>query len=161
MQTPPSVASERPVGDGLTSADRRYPGLTALSIFFGFGALAAATASVTLLFPGTAIDRVWRFNSRGHAGLAALGAWGVTLMAVVSTGCALAAWGLRKRVRWGHRLAIAILVVNVIADAVNGTLLGDPRSLIGVPIGTALVIYLLIPGVRALFHAGKPGIRAS
>src|SRR5438105_4990720 len=111
------------------------PGLIALSAFFTFGALASGASVVTLLFPGTPLDTVWRLNPRGQEALINLGAWGIALMVAVCATCALAARGIWIRAPWGHRLAVAIITANVIADTVNGLVLGDRRTLVGIPLG--------------------------
>jgi hypothetical protein len=127
-------------------------GLPALSAFFLFGALASSTACVTLLIPGTVLDQVWRLNPRGHDGLVSLGAWAAALMFFVSVACAATARGVWTRARWGHRLAVIILSVNVVADAANAIVLDDFRTLIGIPIGGAVIAYLLSRRVRATFR---------
>ena len=131
------------------------PGLNALAAFFTFGALASGTSCVTLLFSGTPLDAVWRLNPRGHDALHSLGAWGVGLMAAVCVACALAARGIWIRAPWGYRLALTIVVVNVVADTLNAVALGDRRTLIGIPIGGALIGYLLSPRVRTAFRIAE------
>ncbi len=66
----------------------------------------------------------------------------VLLMIVVGTACAAAAYGLARGRWWGRRLAIGILIVNLIGDTANAAVRRDPRTLIGLPIGGAMVVYL-------------------
>ena len=124
----------------------------ALSAFFLVGALASGFSAITLLFPGTALDALWRVNPTGHAGLLRAGALGVVLMAGVCIACSSAARGLWLRRPWAHPLACAIITVNLLADAVNGIVRGDYRTLIGIPIAGAMLFYLLSPSVRAVFR---------
>lgn len=63
-------------------------------------------------------------------------------MIVVGTACAAAAYGLAKGRWWGRRLAIGILIVNLVGDSANAGLRRDPRTLIGLPIGGAMIVYL-------------------
>jgi len=84
-----------------------------------------------------------------------MGAWAIVLMVAVAAGCACSAWGLWIRARWGHRLAVALLVVNLVGDATNALMRGDLRTLIGLPIGIALIAYLLSAGVRGQFTTAK------
>jgi len=48
-------------------------GFTALGIFFFFGALMASLAATTLLWRGTALDRIWDINPMAYKQLAPLG----------------------------------------------------------------------------------------
>jgi hypothetical protein len=74
--------------------------------------------------------------------LRALGAVAVPLMLLVSIACAGAAVGLWRGRRWGYRLAIGVLGINLIGDVTNAVLRHDWRTLIGVPIGGAMIMYL-------------------
>ena len=123
-------------------------GLIALSGFFALGALIATTACIALLLPGRLWEPMWRLNPQAHPAFLRMGPWAIALMATVASTCALAAVGLWRRTRWGHRLALAILVVNLIGDATNALVRGDLRTLIGIPIGAALIAYLLSAAVR-------------
>jgi hypothetical protein len=114
-----------------------------IAIFFGFGACMCALTIVLLLFPGTALDSAWRLNPDAHAGFQSLGKMSIFLMASVGLLCALAAFGLTKGAQWGRRLALAILAINLIGDTVNAVVRHDARTLIGIPIGGAMMVYLL------------------
>jgi hypothetical protein len=107
-----------------------------------------------LLFPESVLDSLWRLNPEAHVGLQSLGRWAIALMAIVATACGLSAVGLAKLAPWGRILALAVLAVNLIG-AVGGALIRrDPRTLIGVPIGGAVILYLISTGVRRIFAAG-------
>jgi hypothetical protein len=118
-------------------------GLTALSGFFVFGAAMSGLTCVLLLFPGTALDRVWRLHPEARQAFQQIGGWAVLLMATVCVACALAARGLWMRAPWGRWLAVGILTVNLIGDSGDAFFRGDLRALIGLPIGGALIVYLL------------------
>jgi hypothetical protein len=49
------------------------PGFTAVGIFFFFGAIMASLGATTLLWPGTALDRIWDLNPIAYKQLAPLG----------------------------------------------------------------------------------------
>jgi len=127
-------------------------GLILLTSFFAFGATMAGTACGLLLFPAPDWDGVWRLNPEAHAAFQAMGSWASVLMFSVAMACAVAAIGLWNRARWGHRLAIAILSVNMIGDAGNAIVRHDLRTLIGVPIAIGLICYLLAEGTRKQFE---------
>jgi hypothetical protein len=126
-------------------------GLIALSIFFAFGAVMSGLTAALLLFPGSSLDAIWKLNPVARDEFSRLGPWGVVLMAAVSVACAFASIGLWRQTRWGHRLACGILVVNLIGDIANALLRSDPRALIGLPIGGAMLAYLLSRRVRGYF----------
>lgn len=130
----------------------RPKGIAALTLFFVFGTTMSGLAALSLI-PGSPLEPIWRLNPRGHEGLRALGPLAIVLMASVSLACLTAAVGLWRGRRWGQRTAAIILSVNAIADAVNGTIAGDPRTLIGLPIAAAMLWYLYTPKVRGFFTA--------
>ncbi len=144
--------SHRP---GATSGERsveRLPiGVLATVGLFLFGVLASATSFLALLFPGTPLRKVWRLKPDAHEAFLAMGPWAIVLLLVVCVAAALAAAGLLRRARWGHHLAVGILSVNLLGDTANALVRGDLRTLIGLPIGGALIVYLLRPRVRVLF----------
>ncbi len=114
-----------------------------LAAFFAFGLTACTVTIVALVFSGGVLDGVWKLNPEAHAGFQRIGTlWSVLLMLVVGMACAAASYGLAKGRWWGRRLAIGILIVNLIGDCANATVRRDPRILIGLPIGGAMVVYL-------------------
>ena len=138
------------------SAWRGRPGgVTALAIFFATGAAVSLVTTVALLFPGGVLEPIWRLNPRARAGFAAVGAWAPVLLAAVGIACAAAARGLWSGRRWGRRLAIALLALNLVGDVANGILGTEPRALVGVPIAALLLLFLATSRVRAFF-AGRP-----
>jgi hypothetical protein len=137
--------------------DSRPAGITALSAFFGFGALMSLTSGVALLFPGSFLEPMWQLNPRARDGLSRLGPWAIVLMFSVSVACALSAAGLWRGIPWGHRLATGVLVVNLVGDAVSALSGTEPRAAIGLPIGALFVLYLRSKRVREFFaHARQP-----
>ncbi len=117
--------------------------------FFAFGTLACSVTVAALLFPRSILDAVWRLNPEARVGFQQMGVLlAVALMATVGTGCALAAVGLARGREWGRRLALAILTVNLIGDTVNAFVRHDLRTLIGLPIGGAMIWLLTARRVR-------------
>jgi hypothetical protein len=123
-----------------------------LSFFFGLGALPAAFTALALARPGAWSEFVWRLKPSAPAEFIRLGSLAIPLMIGVAAACGSAAFGLWKRRRWGRRLAILILGVNLLGDSLNAVLRGDWRTLIGLPIGGAMLVYLFTPGVRGWFR---------
>jgi hypothetical protein len=123
---------------------QRPLGITAIAIFFCFGACMSGLAAIMLLFPRSPLDVLWRVNPRGHEGFAAVGGWAVLLMVIVCAACVAAASGLWRRKLWGIWTAIAILTINLLGDTLSAVLQSDLRTLIGLPIGGAMIWYLLV-----------------
>lgn len=122
----------------------RPSGVTALSLFFMFGALMSSLAAFLLLFPGTVLDSMWRLNARAREGFAAIGLWAVLLMAAVCAVCVAAAFGLWRCTRWGFWIALAILSINLAGDVANTFVAHDWRTLIGLPVGGSMLAYLVM-----------------
>jgi hypothetical protein len=138
---------------GMTAAPKSRPhGITALSIFFLLGAVISFTASASLLVPNNFLEPMWRLNPRGHQGLSAIGIWAVALLAVVSVFCGLAAVGLWRRSAWGHKIAIALIGINLISDVANVLMGTEPRAIVGVPIAAVILAYLFSKKVRQYFE---------
>jgi len=129
----------------------RPGGITALAIFFAAGATISLVTTIALLFPGGVLEPMWRLHPRARAGFAALGAWAPVFLAVVGIACAAAARGLWAGRRWGRRLAIALLAVNLVGDGANVVLGTEPRALVGIPIVALLLLFLVTRRVRAYF----------
>jgi len=130
---------------------KRPLGITALSGFSFVGAVVAGVAAVSLAFPGSPLEPMWRLNPRGYQGLARIDGWAVLLLAVVSGACVIAGTGLWRRRRWGYAFAVAGLSIHLLGDVfsvVSGT---EPRAIVGIPIVAALLVYLSRPGVRSAF----------
>ena len=134
-------------------AEPRPLGVTALSIFFAAGTIPATLSAVALAWPGAWADAMWRLKPEAPAQFARLGPVAIPLMVVVAMACAGAAVGLWTRRQWGHRLALGVLVVNLLGDTLNAVLRADWRTLIGLPVGGAMLAYLLSSRVREWFGA--------
>lgn len=66
-------------------------GITALIIFFVLGTLISFLTGVSLLFPSTLVNVMWRLNPHGHEGLLRIGLWAVVLLFAASASCGTAA----------------------------------------------------------------------
>ncbi len=96
-----------------------------------------------LCVPGTPLDALWHLNPDAREGFHSLGKTAPLLMLVVGMACAFAAFGLWRGARWGIWLALFILSVNIVGDLSNALIRHDYRALIGLPIGGAMIFYLL------------------
>lgn len=128
---------------GLAQRSRCHPWLAG---FFAFGALMCSLVLALLVFPGSPLDSVWRFNPEARLAFRSLGNWSFLLMLTVGIACLFAAFGLWRGTVWGTRLALTILSLNIIGDLVNVLLRLDYRALIGLPVGAAMIFFLVRPG---------------
>jgi len=134
--------------------------MMAIGIFLEFGAAMASLAGTSLVWRGTALDRMWALNSRAYGELAPFGkAVGIPfLLLAVTLGVAGIGWF--KRRRWGWRLAVAIIATQVLGDLVNAYRGDVVRGGAGFVIAGILLVYLLRPEVRAAFaSANAPSLR--
>jgi hypothetical protein len=132
---------------------RRPLGVTLLSLFFLFGAFICLVTLLALVFPGSFVDWIWRLKPAAHSDFESMGWWSLLLMAAVGTACFSAAVGLARLAPWGRRLALGVLTVNLLGDTISAAIRHDPRTLIGLPIGGAMILYLRSHRVRRRFAA--------
>ena len=125
--------------------------ITALSISFLVGAVLSFISNVSLFLPGSFLEPMWRLNPRAHDSLTRIGLWAVALLFVVSVSCAAAAIGLWNGSRWGHRLAVSLIGLNLLGDVANVLSGIEPRAIVGVPVAIAILVYLTSTRVRRFF----------
>jgi len=142
------------VTPGLAQRSRCHPWLAG---FFAFGAMMCALTLALLLFPGSAFDSVWRLNPEARLAFRSLGNWSFLLMLTVGIACLFAAIGLWRGTVWGTRVALTILSINIIGDIINALFRHDYRALIGLPVGAAMIFFLVRSG-GWLSRSDKRGI---
>lgn len=129
----------------------KLPGFFAIGLFLFFGAIMASLAAITLLWRGTALDRIWALNPTAYLQLAPLGGTVGILFLLLGAALASAGIGWFRHRLWGWRLAVIIIAAQVLGDVVNcirGDLL---RGGAGVIIAGTLLLFLLRPKTRATF----------
>ena len=102
-----------------------------------------------LLFPGSALDSLWRLNPGARLAFQSLGHWSLFLMLTVGTACLFAAIGLWRAKPWGTWLALIILSINMLGDLINVFVRHDYRGLVGVPVAGTMIFFLLAYGRRS------------
>jgi hypothetical protein len=136
---------------------RLTPGVKAIGVFLLFGALMATLAGVTLVWRGTALDRMWTLNPRAFRELAPHGnVVGIPFLLLGGT-LTIAGIGWFKSRRWGWRLAVAVIATQIIGDLVNAFSGHAVEGGLGVAMAGALLLYLLSADVREAFGNGKRG----
>lgn len=121
----------------------RSVGRTLLVIFFGAGTLISLVVMLALAFPGSYLEAIWSLKPEAQTQFQAIGrGTSVALMAAVATSCGFAAVGLARNTDWGRQLAIGILTINLIGDSLNAWFMRDAKTLIGLPIGGLMILFL-------------------
>ncbi len=133
--------------------DQRPRGFIPIGAFFLFGATMSSYAAITLLKPGTVLDRLWVLNKTGHAQLASLGKGaGLGFIVLAALLCA-ASVGWFKRRYWGWVLGTTIVAFNAAGDLVNLVIGEHLKGAVGVAIAGLLLIYMIRTEVRNFFCA--------
>ena len=142
----------------MTDKSKTRPlGITALSIFFFFGAAMSFLSSILLLFPGSFLELLWKLNPRARENFTAIGIWAIVLMSVVCMACVLAALGLWRGSWWGYWLAVALLIINLLGDIANVILGTEPRAAIGIPIVVLILAFIMNRRVKQFFVISSGG----
>ncbi len=136
----------------MTRSSNRPLGFWPIGAFFIFGSAAASLAAVTLLWPGTVLDKAWKLNPTGHAGLSAFGPWIGVAFVPLAIALVLAAIGWIKRRRWGLFVGVGVVAVNLTGDVLH-LAAGDHKSGIGVVIAGLLLFYMLSSTGPDLFRS--------
>lgn len=129
-------------------------GMCAVGIFLFFGATMASLAATTLIWRGTALDRIWVLNPRAYRQLVPFGKTVGILFLLLGGALVVAGVGWFKRRSWGWRLAVAIITTQVLGDLVSAFMGRVIEGAIGIVIASALLLYLLRPKVRSAFVSG-------
>ena len=109
-----------------------------------------------MVWPGTALDRVWALNAPAYKQLAPFGKVAGISFLFLAAALVFAGAGWFKRRRWGWWLAVAIIATQVLGDFVNVLLGQFVKGGVGVIVAGALLFYLFRPAVAAAFKSGKP-----
>jgi Predicted membrane protein (DUF2127) len=125
--------------------------ITALSIFFAVGAVISLISAISLLFPKSFLQPMWKLNPHALEAFHHMGFWAIVLMLVVSISCGLAAYGLWNGKLWGYRIAIGVLIINLIGDIYNFGTGIEPRAFIGIPIVALILFFIIKPEIKEYF----------
>ncbi len=132
-------------------SEARPLGIIALVVLFAIGTFASFLSALSLIFPGSSLEAIWRLNPNARAGFSRIGSWAIVLMICVCIACLFTAVGLWRGRSWGYWLAVVMLAVNLGGDVLNVLTGTEPRALIGIPIAGAILVYLLRKQTRYHF----------
>src|ERR1700682_4756427 len=93
--------------------------ITAIALFLLWGSLMAFLAGVTLVWRGTALDRMWALNPRAYNELAPFGKTVGILFLLLAVTLVVASVGWFKRCVWGWKLGVAIIAAQLLGDSIN------------------------------------------
>jgi hypothetical protein len=130
--------------------------MTGVGTFLLFGAVTASLAGATLVWHGTALDRMWTLNPRAYRELAPFGKIAGILFLLLGATLAFAGVGWFKRRLWGWQLAVVVIATQVLGDVINIFLGRVIEGGIGIAIASALLVYLLRADVKSVFQRHEP-----
>ena len=130
-------------------------GLSAMGVFLIFAAVMATLAGVTLVWPGTVLQRMWTLNPRAYERITPFGKVAGIAFLLLGMVLSIAAIGWRRRTLWGWRLAVIVIAAQVLGDGVNICLGRFVEGGIGATVSGALLFYLLRDRVRSAFGHGR------
>jgi Na+-translocating ferredoxin:NAD+ oxidoreductase RnfD subunit len=99
------------------------------------------------------LGRMWEVNPRAYTQLAPYGKTVGIPFLLLGITLAFSGVGWLKRRAWGWRLAVVIIVTQVLANFLTALMGGVTKGLVGAIISGALLFYLLRPAVRATFSS--------
>jgi hypothetical protein len=94
---------------------------------------------------------MWSIKPAAHEDMMLLRPASSGGFASLAAAMAAAAYGCFKRRRWGRTLAVIILALNALGDAIHVIQSGAIEGALGVVIAGALVLWITRPRVKALF----------
>ena len=138
----------------VASEAQRPAGFLAIGIFLLAGAITATTAGVSLLFPGTRLDRMWVLNRTAYLQLTAMGRRMGILFPLLGIALACGGVGWLKKRFWGWVLAVLLIGGNLAGDLIH-LASGDWKGGVGVAIAGPLLFYMTRARVRGYFRSGQ------
>ena len=130
---------------------RSRAGFIAVGLFLFFAASTASFGGLTLIFPGTILDRAWKLNPRAYAELVAEGRIAGVPFLFLAFILALAGVGWFRHRWWAWYLAFVMVGTQVLANLISIFVGYFFRGSAGLVIASALLLYLARPTIRAVF----------
>ncbi|HEX4037795.1 MAG TPA: hypothetical protein VHX37_07035 [Acidobacteriaceae bacterium] len=136
----------------MTDPLRRPPIVTTMAIISCMAGGMALITGLSLAFPGTVFDRIWRLNPRAYAAFARMGRVSGVLLLVLCPIAAATAAGLLRRRRWAWWLALVTFGLNGLGDVASVAVTHDwLKASSGVLIAAVFLSLLLRADTRSFF----------
>jgi hypothetical protein len=126
-------------------------GFIAVGLFLFFGAAMASFAGMTLLWPGTILDRAWSLNPDAFTQLSALGRMIGVPFLFLACALAVAGAGWFCQRRWAWWLTVIIIATQVVGGLAHLLTRHFLEGSVALLVSTALLFYLVRPSTRAAF----------
>ena len=136
-----------PLHDQFTSSKL----IAGLGILWIFAALMAALAGLSLIWRGSALERIWTLNKPAYATFSPLANVVGPLFLMFSALMVFTSIGWLRRKLWSWRLATAVLGTQIVGDFVNVVRRDFLRGCAGIVIAGALLLLLLRRDLRRQF----------
>jgi hypothetical protein len=125
--------------------------VTALGLVLLAGAACAGLGAWSLAYPDSPVNAVWSLKPDARHDMLEWGPLAIGGLVAIAVLTARAGLGLLTRHRWGWRLALMLVALNLLGDLVRAYLGHMVAGLTGAVIAGTLCVLLLRPPVRQLF----------
>lgn len=136
-------------------SEQRPAGFAAIGIFFYFGAIMATYAGLTLMLPGTVLDRAWKLNPTAHVQLLAVGRVMGFPFVILAFALLIAGIGWFRRKLWGWWLGTSLIAINMAGDLFNALRGEWLKGAVGVVFAGLLLTYMTRRNVRGYFSRSR------
>jgi len=120
-------------------------------MLFVIGVVASFISAISLLFPGSLLEPIWRLNPQAHEAFGRMAQWAIVLMSLVCVACVCTAVGLWRLRSWGYWLTVSMLTMNLVGDVINVISGTERRAIVGIPVVVFLLAFLMRKRTKEYF----------
>lgn len=131
---------------------RHLKGTIAVAIFLSVSTVISVLAAITLLIPGSALDKIWAGKQGQYQQLLQHGVIYGCLFLALAMLLFFASYGWLHLYRWGWLLTTAVIGLNVLSDVARAASGSYVEGMVGLVIGGLFLYYLLRPSVKKRFR---------
>ena len=142
----------------------RPASVSIITAFFILATIIAEVVSLSLMFPGTPIDNLWKLNDRAYVEFGSIGSSVVAIfLFALGIVMAFASWGFRHAKLWAWWTAVSIILLNGVGDLLSIVIRSDLlKGGCGIAVAGALLLMLFHAKTQAFFTSGdRPEMRAT
>lgn len=130
---------------------RSRAGFIAVGLFLFFAASMASFAGMTLLWPGTILDRAWALNPDAFTQLSAVGRIIGVPFLILACALALAGVGWFGQRPWAWWLTVVIIATQVVGGLAHLLTRHFLEGSVALFVSSALLVYVTRPATRSVF----------